>query len=43
MNSYRKPGESELFYFLKVMSRGSIAGSVAEAVSLPVDTAKVRL
>jgi hypothetical protein len=39
----RKQGESEAMYLAKNIICGSGAGMIAELITLPVDTAKVRL
>jgi len=43
MQAKKKEGESALHFFLKNAGAGSFAACVAEAVTLPMDTVKVRL
>ena len=43
MQAKKKEGESALHFFLKNAGTGSFAACVAEAVTLPMDTVKVRL
>ena len=43
MQSKKKEGESEFAFFMKNVGQASFAGMVAEAASIPIDTAKVRL
>lgn len=43
MQGGRKEGESAIAYFLKSVAQGAFAACVAEIITLPLDTAKVRL
>ena len=43
MQAKKKEGESALHFFLKNAGAGSFAACVAETVTLPMDTVKVRL
>ena len=43
MQSKKKEGESELFFFLKNVGQASFSAMVAESLTIPMDTAKVRL
>jgi len=43
MQSKKKEGESDLFFFLKNVSMASFSAMVAETITIPVDTAKVRI
>ena len=43
MNVKRKEGESSAHYFFKNMLMASFSACIAETISLPLDTAKVRL
>ena len=43
MQSKRKEGESKVMFFLKNVMAASIAGMFAECVTIPADTAKVRM
>ncbi len=43
MNTNRLPGESDTMFFIRNVAMASFSGSVAEALTIPIDTAKVRL
>ena len=43
MQSKKKEGESELYFFLKNVGQASFSAMVAETLTIPMDTAKVRL
>ena len=43
MKSQKRPGETDLGFFCRNVAMASWAGMVAEVVSIPLDTAKVRL
>jgi len=43
MNSTKRPGETELQYFLRSVGMAAFSACVAETLTIPVDTAKVRL
>lgn len=43
MQAKRKEGESEIVFFGKNVAAASFSGMVAEAITIPLDTAKVRL
>ena len=43
MNVKKKEGESRAHYFIRNMCMASCSACIAEAVTLPLDTAKVRL
>jgi hypothetical protein len=43
MQSKRKEGESAAFFFAKNVGQASFSAMVAECITIPVDTAKVRL
>ena len=43
MNTNRLPGESDTMFFIRNVAMASFSGSVAEACTIPIDTAKVRL
>ena len=43
MKSGRKEGESAAAFFLRNVAAASFSGSVGEALTIPIDTAKVRL
>lgn len=43
MQAKRKEGETALHFFTKNAGAGSFAACVAESVTLPMDTIKVRL
>jgi len=43
MNTQRAEGESALKFFFKNLGAASTAAMVAEIMTIPIDTAKVRL
>ena len=43
MNSKQREGESNLSFFLRNVGMASSAAMIAEVITLPLDTAKVRL
>jgi len=43
MNNKRKDGESAFGFFMKNVLMASSAGMIAEVLTIPIDTAKVRL
>ena len=43
MKSNKLPGESDLRYFFRNVAMAGFASCAAEAVTIPMDTAKVRL
>ena len=43
MNTKKMPGESDTAFFIRNVLMASSAGMTAEAVTIPIDTAKVRL
>jgi solute carrier family 25 uncoupling protein 8/9 len=43
MNNRKKQGESEIGFFLRNVAMASTAGMIAEVITIPIDTAKVRL
>lgn len=43
MQSKRKEGESAVFFFAKNVGQASFSAMVAETITIPADTAKVRL
>jgi hypothetical protein len=43
MQSVKKPGESQTAFFLRNVAMSSFSACIAEIVTIPVDTAKVRL
>jgi hypothetical protein len=43
MKALKKEGESDVHYFFKSVGQASFAGMVGEVVTIPLDTAKVRL
>ena len=43
MKSSKKEGESATAFFLKSMAQASFSACLAECVTIPADTAKVRL
>lgn len=43
MNVKKKEGESSAHYFLRNMLMASSSACIAESLTLPLDTAKVRL
>lgn len=43
MNTKRREGESEVAYFFRNVAMASASACWAEAVTIPLDTAKVRL
>lgn len=43
MNNRRKEGESPIAFFMRNVAMASSAGMIAEVLTIPIDTAKVRL
>lgn len=43
MQSAKKEGESDAAFFVRNVAMASFSASVAEVITIPVDTAKVRL
>lgn len=43
MQSKLKEGESRVTFFLRQVAMASCAGSIAEILTIPIDTAKVRM
>jgi len=43
MQSVKKEGESDLHFFLKNVGQASFSAMFAEIMTIPIDTAKVRL
>lgn len=43
MHTHRREGESSLHFFFRNVAMASAAGMIAEAITIPIDTAKVRL
>ena len=43
MNTRKMPGESDTAFFIRNVLMASSAGMTAEAFTIPIDTAKVRL
>lgn len=43
MKSGRKEGEGNVAFFMRNVGQASLAASIAEVITIPVDTAKVRL
>jgi hypothetical protein len=43
MNIKKREGEGEIGYFLRSVGMASLSASIGEIVTIPFDTAKVRL
>jgi hypothetical protein len=43
MQTNRLPGESDIAFFFRNVGMASFAASVGEIITIPIDTAKVRL
>jgi hypothetical protein len=43
MHTHRREGEGPVAFFFRNVAMASSAGMIAEALTIPIDTAKVRL
>ena len=43
MNTIRRPGESKIAFYTRNVGSASLAACIGESLTIPMDTAKVRL